>query len=99
MMPRHVWALPGGMFQRGVGTGRCEAAGAGRTANRRPGGHHRPRGIEGTQPGRISLVWNVETPSGSERPRPFGGLTVRKVDLRRDRMAKKPMPVGRKATG
>jgi len=32
--------------------------------NRRPGGHHRPRGLEGAHPGRVSLVWNVETPTG-----------------------------------
>jgi hypothetical protein len=31
----------------------------------RPGGHRRPRGREGTHPGRNSIVWNVETPSGS----------------------------------
>ena len=35
--------------------------------NRRPGGHHRPRGIEGTHPGRVSHVRNVETPLGSGR--------------------------------
>ena len=29
-----------------------------------PGEHRRPRGREGTQPGRISQVRNVETPSG-----------------------------------
>jgi hypothetical protein len=66
--------------------------------NRRPGGHHRPRGLEGTQPGRDSLVWNVETPMG---------LRIRGVrwadreegrSSQRDRMAKKRTPAGRKAT-
>lgn len=36
-----------------------------------------PRGKEGTHPGRVSLVWNVETPLRSgQRP---GRLTVRKA--------------------
>jgi hypothetical protein len=32
----------------------------------RSGGHRRPRGREGTHPGRNSIVQNVETPSGSD---------------------------------
>jgi hypothetical protein len=68
--------------------------------NRRLGGHHRPRGIEGTQPGRISLVWNVETPTGSGQVALSGGPTVRNADPPcGNRMAKKRMPVGRKVTG
>jgi hypothetical protein len=72
MMPRHVWVPPGGRLQRDAGTGRSEAAGAGRTANLRPGGHHRPRGIEGAHPGRCSTVRNVETPTGSGLAGPVG---------------------------
>jgi len=29
------------------------------------GRHRGPRGTEGTLPGRISIVWNVTTPTGS----------------------------------
>jgi len=45
-----------GKFQWEIGTGRWKAAGT----------HHRPRGTEGTQPGRICLMWNVTTPMRSK---------------------------------
>ena len=32
---------------------------------KRPGEHHRPRGIEGAHSVRVLRMWNVETPSGS----------------------------------
>ena len=68
--------------------------------NRRPGGHHRPRGIEGTHPGRVLLVRNVETPTGSGQRRLPGEPTVRKADPPSgNRMVKKPTPARRKATG
>lgn len=31
--------------------------------------HHRPRGIEGAHTIRVLRMWNVETPSGSNRGR------------------------------
>jgi hypothetical protein len=46
----------------------------------RSGEHRRPRGRGGTQPGRISQVRNVETPSGSGRSAP-GKPTVRKAQF------------------
>ena len=67
MMPRHVWAPPVGCVSgvQGLAAGKRQAPAG--LASRRPGGHRRPRGIGGTHPGRISLVRNVETPSGSGR--------------------------------
>jgi hypothetical protein len=44
-----------------------------------PRGHRRPRGTEGTHPGRISTVWNVTTPSGSGCR--SGKPTARKAQL------------------
>jgi hypothetical protein len=63
--------------------------------------HRRPRGRAGTHPGRILLVWNVETPFRSAVRRLRGGKpTARKAQLlERDRMTQKRMPVRRKATG
>ena len=46
-----------------------------------PGGHRRPRGREGTHPGRISLVRNVVTPSGSGHLVVPGKPTVRKAQV------------------
>ena len=40
----------------------------------------RPRSIDGTLPGRISSVWNVETPIESGGGRSVGEPTVRKAD-------------------
>ena len=91
MMPRHVGVPPGGTLQRDAGTGHSKAAGAGRIAILRPGGHHRPIGIEGAHSGRCSSVRNVETPTGI-RPGRAGGPTVRKADSPGgNRMAKKRM--------
>ncbi len=59
-----------------------------------PGEHRRPRGREGTHPGRISQVWNVETPSGSGRQVVPGKPTVRKAQLPGgNRVTEKRMPV------
>jgi hypothetical protein len=46
-----------------------------------PGEHRRPRGREGAQPGRVSKVRNVETPSGSGRQAVAGQPTVRKAQF------------------
>jgi hypothetical protein len=46
----------------------------------RPGEHRRPRGREGTQPGRVSQARNVVTPSGSGHLVP-GKPTVRKAQF------------------
>ena len=57
-----------------------------------PGEHRRPRGREGTHPGRISQVRNVETPSGSGRSAP-GKPTVRKAQFPGgNRVTEKRMP-------
>ena len=56
-----------GLYQRVIGTGRWEAAGADRSELGRSGAHHRPRGSEDTQPGRIS--------SHAERDNPVGVQT------------------------
>src|SRR5688500_13365627 len=39
------------------------------------------RGIAGTLPGRISLVRNVQPPSGSRCPKALGGPTVRDFEV------------------
>jgi hypothetical protein len=58
-----------------------------------------PRGKGGTHPGRISLVWNVETALGPE-PSRFGQLTVRKAQHPSgNRMAQEAKAGSRKATG
>jgi hypothetical protein len=63
-----------------------------------PGEHRRPRGREGTHPGRISKVRNVETPSGSGRMP--GKPTVRKAQLPGgNRMIRQANAGGRKAAG
>ena len=71
-----------------------------RSGRRRPGTasgrgeHRRPRGREGTHPGRISQVWNVETPSGSGRQVASGKPTVRKAQVPGgNRVTEKRMPV------
>jgi hypothetical protein len=78
MMPRHRkprrWDAAAG-----VRTGRWEAAGDGRKTLSRPGEHRRPRGIGGTQPGRISLVRNVTAPLGSGGSDARGKPAVRKA--------------------
>jgi hypothetical protein len=57
-------------------------------------GHRRSRGKAGTRPGRISYVWNVETPSGPSRPGCGGRPTVREAESRGgNRTPKKRMPV------
>ena len=59
------------------------------------GEHRRPRGIEGTLPGRCSCVRNVETPSGSDPSVGWwvGKPTVREAQLPGgNRMIKKLMP-------
>ena len=63
------------------------------------GEHRCPRGRGGTHPGRISLVRNVETPSGSGRSAP-GKPTVRKAQSPGgNRMTRQANAGGRKATG
>ena len=49
----------------------------------RPCGHHGPRGIEGTRPGRVSCVRNVTIPSrsGPGVGSWAGGLTVREAEF------------------
>jgi len=62
--------------------------------------HRRPRGREGTQPGRISQVRNVETPSGSGRACVPGKPTVRKAQVPGgNRMTREANAGGRKAAG
>jgi hypothetical protein len=64
----------------------------------RLGEHRRPRGREGTQPGRISQVRNVVTPSGSGRMP--GKPTVRKAQFPGgNRMTREANAGGRKAAG
>ena len=67
----------------------------------RPDEHRPPRGREGTRPGRILLVRNVETPLRSGHADGVTGKpTVREAQLlERDRMTQKRVPVRRKATG
>jgi hypothetical protein len=43
-------------------------------------GHRLPRGIGGTHPGRISIVWNVTIPLQSGHGDVAGVLTVREAD-------------------
>ena len=78
MMPRHRkprrWDAAAG-----ARTCRWEAVGDDRKTLCRSGEHRRPRGIGGTQPGRISLVRNVTTPLGSEGNDALGQPTVRKA--------------------
>jgi hypothetical protein len=76
-----------------------------RIGGRRPGtdlrscGHRCSRGIAGTRPGRISCVWNVETPSWSivdsrSRLGCGGRPTVREAEVRGgNRTPMKRMPV------
>ena len=59
-----------------------------------PGEHGRPRGREGTHPGRSSCVRNAVTPSGSGRARVSGKPTARRAQLLGgNRMADKRTPV------
>jgi hypothetical protein len=99
MMPRH--RKPRGWdAAAGPRTRRWEAAGADRKTLSRSGGHRRPRGIGGTQPGRISLVRNMTTPLGSVRITARGKLTVRKARVRSGRgMTQEANAGSRKATG
>lgn len=64
----------------GCRAGRCEAAGA-RRQQWPSGWTPPPRDREGTHPGRISLVRNVETPSRSRHRSVSGGPTVREAEL------------------
>jgi hypothetical protein len=66
----------------------------------RSGEHRRPRGRGGTHSGRISLVRNVETPSGSGRLVAPGKPTVRKAQFPGgNRMTRQANAGGRKAAG
>ena len=67
----------------------------------RSGEHRRPRGREGTHPGRISCVQNVATPLGSGHEGFVAGKpTVRKAQLRSGkRMTREANAGDRKATG
>jgi hypothetical protein len=66
----------------------------------RPGEHRRPRGREGTQPGRISQVRNVVTPSGSGHQVVAGKPTARKAQFPGgNRMTRKANAGSRKAAG
>src|SRR5664279_4763150 len=59
-----------------------------------------PRGKGSTHPGRISLVWNVETPLGSGWEQPPGRPTVRKAKLLSgNRMTQEANAGRRKAAG
>src|SRR5664279_1020272 len=59
-----------------------------------------PRGKGSTDPGGISLVWNVATPLRSGRKNPPGRPTVRKAQLRSgNRMAQEANAGSRKAAG
>jgi hypothetical protein len=86
------------MLERGAGTGRCEAADAGREVAPVRDEHRRPRGTEGAHPGRSSYVRNVEIPPGS-------GPVVRQADReegwipRRAKDDREAKAGGRKATG
>ena len=66
-----------------------------------PGEHRRPRGREGTHPGRSSRVRNAVTPSGSGLALGVSGKpTVRRAQLLGgNRMAEKRTPVVEKTTG
>src|SRR5664279_5034019 len=65
-----------------------------------PGEHRRPRGKGGTHPGRISIVWNVVTPTGSGPDGWSGRPTVRKAEsLGGDGMTREANAGGRKAAG
>jgi len=80
------------MLQRGPGTGRREAAGAGRAGYPVRDEHRRPRGRGDTQPGRSSSVRNVVTPPGSGLW--AGKPTVRRAQLLGGyRMTEKRTPV------
>jgi hypothetical protein len=79
-----------------VWAGRCKAAGAGRAIPVCSGGHHWPRDKEGTHPGRVSHVRNVETPAGVQggKVAASGRPTVRKADIPSGTgWSKKRMPV------
>lgn len=77
-----------------------ESAGADRKTPSRSGEHRRPRGIGGTRPGRISLVWNVTTPLESGDVYVVGKPTVRKARFSSGRrMAQEANAGGRKAAG
>jgi hypothetical protein len=82
-----------GLYQRGTGLAaekRRVPAEDSQSAGRTPP----PRGKEGTQPDRVSLVWNTETPTRSRRREVLGRPDVRRVQaLGGNRMSKKPMPV------
>src|SRR5437588_3553368 len=69
----------------------------GAPADRRRVGTPRPRSTDGTHPGRISGMRNVETPTGSG-PQPVGP-TQGGYNPRRDTKAQEANASGRKATG
>jgi hypothetical protein len=94
MMPRH-----GNSLRRVVMAGMIRS-GPLRIGRRRPRtllrscGHRCSRGTGGTRPGRVSCVWNVETPSGPLHCWCGGRPTVRDAESRGgNRTPKKRMPV------
>jgi hypothetical protein len=94
MMPRY-----GNSLRRVVMAGMTRS-GPLRIGRRRPRtvlrscGHRCSRGRGGTRPGRVSCVWNVETPSGPPHCWCGGRPTVRDAESRGgNRTPKKRMPV------
>jgi len=83
------WPLGSGRRRPGTASGQGE--------------HRRPRGREGTQPGRISQARNVVTPSGSGHQEVPGKPTVRKAQSpggnRMTRQANARRPKGSRKPG
>ncbi len=64
------------------------------------GEHRRPRGQGGTHPGRISCVWNVETPTESGHDGVSGKPTARNAEPSGgNRMTREANAGSRKAAG
>ncbi|MBV9024922.1 MAG: transposase [Streptomycetaceae bacterium] len=78
-MPRQLHSRSMGCTSGRIGASRWKAAGADLRQSSGSGVHHRSRGTEGTQPGRISHMRNVTTPTGS-RQQP-GRPTVRNAQF------------------
>src|SRR6478736_1631057 len=88
-----------GCVSGAVGTGRWEAAGAGRRIVVGRERHHRPRGKGGALPGRILFMRNMTTPLGSGGST-AGRPTARKAQLPSGRRRTQEANAdGRKATG
>ena len=90
------WDVPAGDRGRSLEGDGCRPNESGRA-----GTHHRPRGTEGTHPGRICQVWNVTTPTGSSRRSLSSGRSaVRSPDATGGRRTAREANVGgRKAAG